>query len=506
MLRAIAVLFVLALVGCGKKSDPPKAKDAAAGPQVAPLSAPASGVEAIKKMGFVWDDGTAAYDKAVVAARNKQWTAVRSNAETAVAKDPNHLDAHRLLASALAHDGEHAAAVDHLVTALAADYWKYGPGLEQDAELKELMATSHGAAVIALAARLHDDYQKRSATGLWLVGRRSTFKWPKDAGVQAATSRGELYAFDRETKRYLRLTHTDHKVAGFIRSPSGSEVAIVGFDKIDRPKGDEEPSTFASAWIQTLDTTEWKPIGSKIKLEPAREISVGYGPGDQLLVATAPANGRWGVGAVTMSSVDKTTGNQTKVEAPPPVPRVVVTLDEGKLVTAPPGVVATWTGDPPTAPSLKTTGATIAIPESGAAALASLAVAPGGARLVFATAVDPCAKDTAPSLYVADTKTGALKHVLTATSRFATRWLDATTLAYEDGDGAVRLWDATISREVMRLDNKAGIALDVLSLAAAPLCKQAPPTVDAGSGSGDEPLPPEEGSGPVIAPQQPPAP
>jgi hypothetical protein len=34
----------------------------------------------------------------------------------------------------------------------------------------------------------------------------------------------------------------------------------------------------------------------------------------------------------------------------------------------------------------------------------------------------------------------------------------------------------------------------VLSLAGAPLCKQAPPTVDA-AGSGDEPLPPEEPAG-----------
>ena len=46
----------------------------------------------------------------------------------------------------------------------------------------------------------------------------------------------------------------------------------------------------------------------------------------------------------------------------------------------------------------------------------------------------------------------------------------------------------------MRLEDKSGIALDVLSLAAAPLCKQAPPTVDA-AGSGDEPLPPEEAAG-----------
>src|SRR5204862_7135849 len=99
----------------------------------------------------------------------------------------------------------------------------------------------------------------------------------------------------------------------------------------------------------------------------------------------------------------------------------------------------------------------------------------------------------APSLYVADAKTGTFKHLLSAKSRFPTRWLDANVLAYEDGDGAIRLWDATTGREAMRLEDKSGIALDVLSLAAAPLCKQAPPTVDA-AGSGDE-LPPEDTTG-----------
>ncbi|HZJ71841.1 MAG TPA: hypothetical protein VFF36_12990, partial [Planctomycetota bacterium] len=58
-------------------------------------------------------------------------------------------------------------------------------------------------------------------------------------------------------------------------------------------------------------------------------------------------------------------------------------------------------------------------------------------------------------------------------------------------------------------DDRSGLALDALSLAGAPLCKQAPPTVDA-AGSGDEPLPPEEpagagsagsASGPVTTPQ-----
>ncbi|MBL0212814.1 MAG: hypothetical protein IPQ07_02910 [Myxococcales bacterium] len=484
----------LTIGGCGgKKGDAPKTKDdAATGSQVAPLAMPPSGVDKIARMNFVYGDGWPAYDKAIAAKAKKDWTAARALAEASIAKDPYHLDAHRLLATVLAQAGEHAAVVDHLVTALADDYWRYGPSLAKDDDLQEFLATPHGQSILALAQKIHDDYAKRIATGVWLVGRRSSFKWPKDLGVQAVTTRGELYAFDRETRRYLRLTHTDHRVAGFVRAPGGGEVAIVGFDKVDRPKTPPDaPPTFDKAWVLVFDTTEWKPMGPKIALAPAREIALGYAAGDQLLVVTDG----------NVASIDKASSKTTKVTTAAPVPRITLTLDEGRVIRTTEGVTAAWTGEPATAPTLAAGGAPIQIPESGVAAQASVALAPGGAHLVFATAVDACAKDLAPSLYVADTKKGTIKHLLTAKSRFPTRWIDPTTLAYEDGEGAIRLWDAATGREVQKLDNKVGIALDVLSLAPAPLCKAAPPTVDAGSGSADEPLPPEEGSGgPVTTP------
>src|SRR5262249_10913628 len=100
-----------------------------------------------------------------------------------------------------------------------------------------------------------------------------------------------------------------------------------------------------------------------------------------------------------------------------------------------------------------------------------------------------------------DGKSAALKHVLTARSRFATRWIDGGLLAYEDGDGAIRLWDPQSAREAIRLDDRGGLALDALSPTGAPLCKQAPQT-NQPTGSVDE-LPPEEGAGPgaVTSPQ-----
>ncbi|NVB82825.1 MAG: hypothetical protein HOV81_30890 [Kofleriaceae bacterium] len=498
---------ILLLVACGKGGDKNVGKKdgGPAVPVAAPIALPDLGVDKIVRFNFIYEAGASAYNKAREAAKKKDWAEVRKQCEAALAKDPNHLDAHRLLAIALAQTGENAAAVDHLVAAIAGDFYQYG-NLAAEPELKEFLATQHGQAVALLASQIKDEYAKRVKGGLWLVARRSSFKWPSKPGVQTGYSRGELYAYDRASKRYFRLTHTDHQVAGFVRSKSGNEVAILGYDKIDKPAGDASAPVIARAWMQAFDPAEWKQTTPRINLPSARAVALYYGDGDQLLVATAPAAQRWTLGDWAAQSVDRSTGKLTKVGGGLRAPRIELTLDEGRIVpgAALEGVQAAWTGDPARAPELSIGPTKIAVPESGQAAEETVALAPDGAELAFATAVDPCATDTAPSLYVAAAKTGALKHLLTAKSRFATRWIDPTTLAYEDGDGGIRLWDVTSGREAIRLENKAGIALDVLSLASAPLCKQAPPTAEP-AGSGDE-LPPEEpapgaGSGPVTQPQ-----
>jgi hypothetical protein len=496
------------VAACGKKTESPKSKaDAAVAPTIAPVATPPVGVDAIRRMNFASEAGAPSYEKAIAAYRGKtrDWSAIRTHAEAASGKDPQHLDARYLLGVALAKVGEPAAAVEYFVTALAGDHYKYAPLLDKDEDLKEFFATPHGASVKEVRAKIKAEYERRIAAGVLLVARRSAFRWPPKPGVEPAASRGELYAFDRETKRYLRISHTDHQVAGFVRSAAGAEVLLLGFDKIDRPKPagkDDDPTPLiANAWIEVLDGASWERIGKRVSLGGGREIAIGYGPGEQILVSTAQASGRWGVGAPATSSLDKTSGKLTKVTVAPPVPRIVFTLDDGRLIRAAEGVKAAWTGDPPTAPSLAAGSAAITVPESGAAAQSTVALSPDKAHLAFATAVDPCAKDVAPSLYVADTKSGALRHLLTSKSRFATRWIDATTLAYEDGGDAIRLWDPKLGGrggQVLLLENKPGIALDVLSPAPAPLCKQQPPATDTGSGSADEPpLPPEDPPGPA---------
>ncbi|MEO8705717.1 MAG: hypothetical protein ABI867_37140 [Kofleriaceae bacterium] len=500
------------LIGCGGKSDETKTKKDDAGPgapTVAPIAIPTTGVDGIKRMNYQWgSEGSKEYAKALTSCcakgKAKDWAATRSHAEAALAKDSYHIGAHWLLGVALSQTGEPAAAVEHLVHAIASDFGRYGENLAKEADLAPFLATKHGTAVVELTTKIRDDYRKRATAGLLVIARRSTFRWPEKPGVQGSSSRGELYAYDRETQRYLRLTHTDDEVAGFVRAPSGSTIAVLGFEKIDRPKGDDPTPLITRAFVFELDTTEWKAGPRATINAAAREVSVGYGAGDQLLVATAAATGRWGVAAPEVASVDRATGKLTKLAAPVPSPRIVLSLEEGRVVRTAEGVKAAWTGDPPTAANLEVGGKQIGVRESGVAAQSSIAVA--GTYVAFATAVDPCAPNAAPSLYVADTKStpATFKHVLTAKSRFSTRWLPNTTLlAYEDGDGAIRIWDAGTGQQTQKLDNKPGLALDVLSLAPAPLCKQAPPSADTGSGSADEaPLPPEDGSGgPVVAPQ-----
>ena len=475
--RLSALVAISGLLACRHRDAAGHKDDAAVAAPVPSITvdAPVLGVDRIIRFNFIYGDGAAAYAKALAAYKAKDWATVREQCEAAIAKDASHLDAHYLLGVALAQAGDNDGASKHLLVALAGDDLAYADRAEADADLAAFRATPIGKATLATSFDLH-----AASDGLWLVGRRAAFKWPAKDGVQPATSRGELYSYDRKTQRYVRLTHTDHQVAGFVRAPGGHEVALLGFDKIDHAA--DKPPVIARGWMLAVDPATWKPLGPKIALPAARTIAAGYGDGDQLLVATR-GDADW-----VVSSVDRSTGKLAKVGQPPPAPRVEVALDDGRSVqgAAIPGVAATWTDG--TAPALQLGATAIAVPESGKAAHDTVAVAPGGADVAFATAVDPCAKDTLPSLYVASARTGALRHVLTAKSRFATRWLDATTLAYDDGDGAIRLWDVATGRELERLDNKpGGLALDVLA-AGTGTCT--PPPVEK-AGSGDE-LPPED--------------
>jgi len=364
------VCVVIGLTACGgKKAEdkpPPVKIDAAPNPTGAPIAIPRSGVDRIERMNFQWGSaGSRDYAKALYALRAKSldWSAVRTHAEAALAKDAQHLGAHWLLAVALSQLGEYPAAVDHLVTAIAADYFKYGVALADSKNLQSFLATPHGTAVTELAAKIGEDFRHRVAKALLVVGRRSSFRWPSKNRPHESTSRGELYAYDRETRQYLRLTHTGDTVVGFVRSASG-EISVLGYDRIDRDP--DAPPMITRAYVMTLDA-DYKPGPRTVLDDPVRELGLGY-TGSELVITTAPASGRWGTGEISTWTVDPARHKAVKSTLPPPIPRIVFSLEEAHLVRIPDGVEAAWTGDPAVATGFAVGGKKVAIPESGSVA------------------------------------------------------------------------------------------------------------------------------------------
>jgi hypothetical protein len=500
--------MTLAAAGCGGDKKDGGGGGSGTGTATGSAALPAItarplGVESVKNMNYIYGAGAKEYEKALKAykATPRDWAAVRTACEETIKKDAHHLDARWVLGEAIAQSGDNAAAVEELATALAGDWRRWGPDLETDPELSALFATPHGKALVEASNKMKADYAARVAAGPLVLVRRSTFKMP-GAGTTASSTRGELYAYDGEAKRFLRVTHTGHELAGWVRSPSGDEILLVGFDKVEMPdpkKVKDGPPLLARSWVTTFSLKDLADTSALANIGKARMVKAGYGPGDQIVVTTAPASGRWGVGTETTYVVDRGSGKLAKqkgvaIEGA----HLAMTFDEVRRV----GTSAT-SMPADMSPDLVAKLTPIQKDAAGTPMLSLALLSPGKTRLAFATATDPCADadDAAkPSIYVADAKTGAFKHVLTASSRFAGAWLDDDRLVYEDGSGGLRIYDAAAGRETAKISERAGMGLWALSPTSAPLCRKEPiaDTVEPDDGSDTE-LPPEEA--PASTPQ-----
>lgn len=503
-LVALTQLVLLAAPACGSKKDGPGAGSGSAptGPAaVAPLAVPPLGVDAVKRFNYTYGPAAKDYDKVIAAykATPRDWAAIKTAAAATLAKDPDHLDARWALGEAAAATGDPAGAADALLTALAADWLRWGPGLTADPDLATFLATPHGKALVDASTALGAAVDQALAAQPLVLARRSGWKLPKP-GTSYAATRGELYAYDLDQKRYLRVTHTDHTLAAALRAPSG-ELLLVGFtqaqvaDPAKAPKGAAAAPLLTRSWVSAWSPKDHAVTSVQAAIPKARFVWAGYGPGEQVVAMTATASGRWTPGAFTTYVVDRATGKLTKTaSAALDGTHLQMSLDDVALIEP-----AGWPADlaPAVADQL---AAVVEADERGAPMLESVALSPGGARLAFATATDPCAKgdDAAkPSLYVADAKAGTYKHVLTAASRFGLQWLDDARLLYEDGAGALRVYDAALGREIGKLSERAGLAVHALAPSAAPLCQTEPPVDDP---TAVDELPPEEGAGDPTGP------
>jgi hypothetical protein len=519
------LLGLLAACSSDNKDDPsgkPTGTPSDAGPKQAAVdTSPLQlGVARPADLAYEWGKGAKPFAPAAAAHKKQDWVRVRSACEETLAVDANHLEAHRLLASALAQQGEYEKAIEHLKIALAGDWGRWGATVLADPDLEPLTSSKLGAALKEMLAAYKAEFTRIARSGLLLVARRAAFKEPtraKKAGAPARVStRAEVFAYAVETQRYLRLTQTGYQVLGFLPSPSGDEIAYVAATHVGLPDQPSGPVTLATAQIGMVSLASPETKTPEATIKNARALAVEYLAGDELIVTTYDGQGRWALGPAKTFTIDRADGKTKPTKPPEPAPTTAPPNDAPDDPSAPAASAA------PTAPSRRLvvryetveleapgdadgiaadwnpeTGTTeefvidsskkrIQLPSGQAAVRTSLTWSPDRARLAFATAADPCAAqpvDRQAALYLVEAESGKLKHVFKGASRLQPRFLGPATLAFEDDQGSIRLYDAAVAREVGRLENKSGLAFVGLGASAGVPCKSEAPAETAPGGA-----------------------
>jgi len=212
-------MLIVALSACGHGAGtpppPPPAKDAAVPRDAALVEIPAQPLGLAELSGFAWRKraGQPAFKAARKAENKDDWATVVARCQESLAADPTHLEAAWLLAVALAKTQQPAQVLAPLVVAGTGDFGKWAlASLEQPA-LQPWLATAQGE---AWRKRVDQD------RGTYLAGI--------NRGVVVA-SHGDLYAFDPETSRFLRLTRTYGGVVGALAMRANHRIAYVTHTK-----------------------------------------------------------------------------------------------------------------------------------------------------------------------------------------------------------------------------------------------------------------------------------
>lgn len=492
--QLIAVTVVAVGLGCGGKKnkkasgDDTKSTAKATGKtggddgQAAPnLEAKPLGFAKLRHLSYRFSRGSRAYHRAERALRKakkhpdkapEMWKAIEKHTAAAVAANPRHLDAHFLLAVARARAGAKTGLAEHLSTALAADWLRFGPRLKEEKHLQGYLAGPEGQALTALAKRYQQEFVRKATAGVLLVGRRSAFRAPKKPGKRWTTTRAELFSYDLATERYLRLTHTKESIAAFLVSPSGDEIAYVGYNRVIWPKDDQTPPLFTHLYLGFSSTETFEPKGKRIHLYKQRHgIGLQYRAGDELVVASLDTLGRYKAGAPRWYVVDRGEHKLRKLETKPTTPhQLVVTYDWIARRHKPaPHIQAERESS---TFRLLRTKQTITLPAGEMVSKDAFLWSPDSAHLAFHTIARPCEEKPQSGLYLVEAATGKLKSLLRGHSRFGMKWIDNERLVYEDPDGNLRVYNAAELKHERTLKNRAGMSLTGLAAKKQPFCHE----------------------------------
>jgi hypothetical protein len=349
------------------------------------------------------------------------WAAVAVACEAALAADPGHLDAAYLLAVARAKQNQLEGVITPLAIAVAGDFGKWAQASLDQPALQKFLATPGGK---AWRDRIESD---RAAFGAMLA--RSLI----------VTAKGDLYAFDPETSRWLRLSRTGGAIVAAFEVRSVGRVAY-----ITREKDKVKHQTKARLGIIDLTTGRARlavelpsataPIrvaynGKKLKRFVVRVGNAWFSTGDQIRLALEPVAAK----AQPQNLADLADHAWLDVSA-----RSMKITRLGV-----PNVSADW-NDQALASALRigSSHRVITVPSPGLIQGNTLVWSPDGTQLALAAQLSDTCKPGEPTAaaYVADGATGTVQEIERATRGIAIAWVADRKLAVA-GDRGVSIVD-----------------------------------------------------------------
>jgi hypothetical protein len=500
----LGLALAVTLAACGGRGKPDASRDAAPaalkdaspGPDFAAELEPLPlGLASVEAYGYTSGPGQKFFRRALAAREHGDWATVRSACEATLAADPGHLEAHRTLAGALAALHVDAGVARHLSIAVAGDYLRWGPGWERDPQLGAYLAGPRGARVRELLAGYRGEYLRRVQKGVLVVARRQPVRGLRK-GMQDVLLRAEVFAWDGETGRYLRVTRTNLGIAGWLRSPSGDQLAWVAYTRVR--VGADGSTRLVDPRVGAVDLLAPAMSPRNVKLDEVPAVRLEFDPRGRLYATTGDLGGvdrklarTWQLDV--LGGRARSSGARAAA-----APQLFVSADDAHVAqVAPAHVEADWdqaaSGEAAAgAFRLANTRKTVTLPTGEYARRASFVWSPGEARVAFATRADPCAAEAAArraSLYVVEAATGRLRVVAQGERGLAAAWLDDDRLAYEDGEGGVRIVDVPSGAETARLAAPGGVGL--AGMVGKPRCQAAAEAAEPEPAEPAEPAEPE---------------
>jgi hypothetical protein len=407
----------------------------------------------VDEFGYRRGPGRADFDRAVKAEKAARdasdWKVVVEACRAALAADPGHLDAAWLLAAALARIGEHDAILAPLSVAVAGDWAKWGERSLTLPLFADFLASPAGEAWRQLAEQYRVAFAQSA--------RRS--------GIVLAH---ELYAWDPETARWLRLTRTGGTVVASLPGPAGSGlVAYVAYRDLSKP-GDRRGAVKRPR-IGVVDLGSGR-VSREVAFTDVDELRASWRaaakPGDEPSIVASIDGGRdqglWLVDWERAHKKHPAASAKVAVGAD----QVIVSKGQVRRRRLPvPGVTADWDdAGLASAIRLDATRKTVTPPEGLLVDGHALAWSADRAHLAMVAMPDgDCAAPAA--VFVVDAGTGKLREVGRAPAP-APAWVDDRRLAYTAGERVV-IVDAATARVERELTATMPLATAVLDRACA---------------------------------------